>query len=759
MKRFTLLQIAVLIVLSFVTITSAQPMVVEDQKKDTTVVTETVLLPEIVVSAGRVGPLSSVTYTNLDAKEITKNHTVTDLPLVLNSVPNLFSYSEAGSLMGYSYLRLRGFDQSKVAVLINGMPLNDPESHFVYWVDLPDIASSAQDIQVQRGVGQTGIGFSPFGGAINIATLQSSPWKVKSEIGFGNWNTRKRSIQFYSGQINNQWSFLGRYSKLNSDGYRDDSWSELWSAYLSIIRKHSKGEDQFNVILGNERLHLAYYGIPLDSIFAKSRNNPLSAPIPQTDHFYQPHYQWLHSYQLAKNLVYDHTLYLSQGKGSYVQWKPNAKLARFGLGPFTVRASDGTDSTISRADLVTEKWVAMEQVGWLPTIKYRTIWGDWYGDFELRKNVASHWGVVNWASKSPDDTEPTPEWYRWRSVKEYAGIGLRAELKLTEKFIFNPSLTTRYIDYTIDQKVGRNVSLYPGHNTRASWFFVLPRIGLTFEEPSWKVISRLSISRSAREPNQSQLFEASDGVPPNFKKFNGKYWEDPIAKPEELTAVEFGTKWHPNLNVLMDFAMYYHLFKNEIVPIGGLNELGEPIVGNAKASYQYGIEVESIVRISDHLNWKGNVSIAKAKFSDFTVYDQQLDANWDPIGTVATKLNGYDVPYVPSLITNSTLEYNWKTLLFWTSTRYVGKVPMNMRGDRKLVQPPYSITGIGIQYDIPLMKEFQMTLDTRVNNIFNRTYAAGGYFYEYPSPDGVVQVNEFFPGTPRNYWVGFAIKL
>ncbi|MCX7835798.1 MAG: TonB-dependent receptor plug domain-containing protein [bacterium] len=726
---------------------------------DTTEVTKSVLMPEIVVSAGRVGQRSSVTYTNMDANEISKNHTVTDLPLVLNTIPNLFSYSEAGSLMGYSYLRLRGFDQSKVAVLVNGMPLNDPESHFVYWVDLPDIASSAQDIQVQRGAGQSGLGFSPFGGAINIATLQSSPWNLKLEMGYGNWNTRKRSIQYYSGLINNQWSFIGRYSKLNSDGYRDDSWSELWSAYLSIIRKHSKGEDQFNVILGNERLHLAYYGVPIDSIYARSKYNPLTAPIPQTDQFYQPHYQWVNSFQISENIKYEHTFYLSQGKGSYVQWKPQTRLSRYGLGPFTVRSSSGTDSTISKADLITEKWVAMEQIGYFPSLHLKNEMGDWIGDVEIRKNVASHWGVVNWANLVPPDAEPTPEWYRWRSVKEYLGLGLRADIKLTDHLMFSPSVTSRYISYSIDQRVGRNVQLYPGHNTQANWFFFLPKIGLTFERPEVNLISRFSISKSAREPNQSQLFEASDGVPPNFKKNNGRYWEDPIAKPEELTSIELGVKWLPNPKVFLDVAIYHHLFQNEIVPIGGLNELGEPIVGNAKSSYQTGIEIEGAVQLNPQLVWKGNISAAQAKFSDFTVYDQQLDANWDPVNTVATKLDGNDVPYVPKMITNSTFEYNLKQLTIWTSTRYVGKIPMNMRGDKKLVQPPYSTTGIGVQYNVNISKELQLTFDTRVNNVFDRKYAAGGYFYEYPSPDGVVQVVDYFPGTPRNYWLGVSIKL
>lgn len=717
-----------------------------------------IFLPEITVSAGRVTQKSTTSYSNLDATEIAKLHTASDLPMLLTFLPNLYSYSESGSGLGYSYLRIRGFDQAKIAVLINGMPLNDPESHLVYWVDLPDVASSAQDIQVQRGAGNSGLGFSPFGGAVNVATLKQSPFRLKFEVGYGSWNTRKRTLQFSSGELDNRWSVVGRYSKLNSNGYRKDSWVDLWSTYLSSIRKHSKGEDQFNIILGYEKLHLAYFGVPLDSIQQKSKWNPLSAPIPQTDNFYQPHYQWLSTYQLDKNLKYSHTVYVSQGKGSYIQWKPNEDLTEYGLGPFTIHSSTGSDSTITSADIVTEKWVAMEQMGYFPKMEYENKWGKWIGEVELRKNVSSHWGTVNWANQIPLHTEPTPEWYRWRGVKQYLGMSISSETPITSRLTTNSALTYRMIDYTLDQNVGRNVLLFPGHNVIANWNFFLPRIGMTYDAGNKIGLFRASVAQSAREPNQSQLFEASDGVLPNFKSYSGKSWEDPIAKPEQLTSLELGWK-NIQQKFYSDVVMYYHMFRNEIVPIGGLNELGEPILGNAKSSYQIGLEMEGGVYLKEDLMWKGNVSFANAKFSNFTVYDQQLDSNWSTIGTVTTKLNGNQVPYIPSLLANSTLEYQWNSIQIWSTTRYSGEIVMNMRGDENLNQPPYSTTSIGLKYQIPKWQGKTFTVDARVENLFNRIYAAGGYFYEYPTPDGIVQVNEFYPGSPRNVWVGFSLTL
>lgn len=527
---------------------------------------------------------------------------------------------------------------------------------------------------------------------------------------------------------------------------------------MSAARIRKNGSDRLNILLGQERLGLAYYGVPMDSIRANPKFNPLSAPVDQVDQFSQPHFQWLSQENLAPNLKYSHTLYLSQGKGSYIQWKPDRELADYGIGPVTVKSSTGSDSLVTNGDIVREKWVAMLQTGWLPRMEYNAAWGDLFGELELRKNNANHWGVVNWSSISAPGVPPQPEYYRWVGVKEYFGIAVNAQWHATPKLLVSPGLSVRRISYDIDQKLGLNSQLYPGYNTSANWTFLLPRLGVVYDFGNFG-LGRLSIARSAREPAQSQLFEAGDGGTPQFRSQNGNTWEDPLAEPEELTSIELGFRHEKKEQYRFDVSVYYNLFQNEIIPVGGLNDLGEPRLGNAKSSYQLGFELDGAMKLPMGLLAKGNFSYAQAKFSDYMVYDQQLDANWSQTGTKATKLNGNAVPNIPSILTSGTLEYRNDGFELWSTVRYVGKIVLNNRGDSDYSLPPFSVTSVGWRYKLPDVLAIGLQLDARVENLFDRSYASSGYFYEYASPDGIVTVNEFYPGAPRNYWFGFNIRM
>ncbi len=709
-----------------------------------------VLRKPITVEAGRATDRSPVTFTNLSANEISRRNSATDLPMVLNTVPGIYSYSEAGSGLGYSYLRIRGFDQSKVAVMVNGMPLNDPESHMVYWVDLPDVAASAEDIQVQRGSGASLLGMSPFGGAVNLTTLHDAEPGIRGEFGFGSWQTRRTSFQFASGLVNNKWIFTGRYSKLTSNGYRDDSWTDLWSGYLSASRTEKTATDRFNVILGKENLGLAYDGISLAEIDDGSKYNDLSGPVKQSDDFWQPHFQWQTERTLDPDLKYDHTFYVSSGKGSYVQWKPDTKLARYGIGNIG-----------GRGDIVRQKWVAMSQVGWLPRIVWSQPWGDFTGAVEIRSNNANHWGVVNWSSVAPTGQLPQPEYYRWTSTKEYLGFAGSVQYHTSPRLLLSAALSVRKIDYIIHQQVGANSTEFPGYSTTASWTFILPRVGMVYDFGA-AGLGRFSIAQSAREPSQSQLFEPSDGLSdskPNFRTQNGNSWEDPYAKPEELTSFEAGFRHQSNDGWHYDAAMFYNLFRNEIIPIGGMNSNGEFVQGNAKASYQTGVELEGGLPLLAGFGLHGSLSYELAKFSDYTVTDPLVDSLDNPIGSKATQLDGNDVPNIPSLLASGTLEYRYQKLETWFTGRYVGKIVLNNRNESDKVLPPYGVADIGLRYTLPEIEGVTVQLDTRVENLFDRKYAAGGGFSEAPTATGIATYNWYYPGAPRNFWIGLNVKM
>ncbi len=716
-----------------------------------------VLLPTITVEAGRVGTQSPTTFTNLNSDEISHRNTVADLPMVLNTVPGMFSYADAGSPVGYSNLRLRGFDQSKVSVMINGMPLNDPETHMVYWVDLPDIAASAEDIQVQRGAGGSMLGLAPFGGAVNLVTMRNGEPGIQGEYGYGTWNTRKTGFQYSSGLLNNQWSFNGRFSKLNSDGYRNDSWTDLWSAYLSAARVQEHGVDRFNVILGNEHLGLAYYGIPMDSILAGSKYNPLSSPIPQADKFQQNHYQWLTSHDINSDWKYSHTLYLSTGIGSYVEWYPGSDLSYYGIPPIHEFNSTGGDSIVTTGDVADELWVSITQVGWLPRVVYTQPWGSVTGELEVRGNVSDHWGVVDWSSVTPPGGLPQPEYYRWHSSKEFYGGAVSGEYHASDKLLLSAGLSLRHITNIIHQNFSDS-TYYPGYSTKADWTFFLPRAGAVYD--FGKIgMGRFSVAQSASEPTQAQLFDADYAGTPAFNNHSGMNYTDPIAKPEQLTSFELGFRHHPNDDYLVDVAVYYNLFHNEIIPTGGIDSLGRVRVGNANRSYQFGIELDGGVKLPAGFSLKGNLAYEVAKFSDYTVYDQLADS----AGTVkATKLDGNAVPKVPTLLTSGTLAYEYHSIEAWTTTRYVGQIPLNRRGESEFHLPPFGVTGIGLRYTLPeinAMKGVTLQVNARVENLFDRRYAAAGDYDEYATDTGIATENSFYPGAPRNVWFGVGVKM
>ncbi len=334
--------------------------------------------------------------------------------MLLSDVPGIYAYSDAGNGIGYTYLKIRGFDQKRISVMINGIPLNDPEDHQVYWVDMPDFLSSVHDIQIQRGVGSSIYGTSSFGGTVNIQTSEMNlPRQIKVSAGTGTYNTKKYSLNLHSGLIDNQYAISARFTKISTDGYRENSAVDLWSYFLSAARYTLNTSTFINVYGGPELTHASWEASPESELRKNHRYNPISYKN-EVDNFNQPHYELHHRWQLTDNLNWKNSVYYISGKGYYEGFKfeedyeKKEELFNYGFQPFYL-----PDSTlVERTDLVRQKWEDKNHIGWISRVDWDHSCGALTCGLDGYIFDSNHRGKVVWAAQLPPGTSPEKNYYR-----------------------------------------------------------------------------------------------------------------------------------------------------------------------------------------------------------------------------------------------------------------------------------------------------------------------------------------------------------
>ncbi|UCD37525.1 MAG: TonB-dependent receptor plug domain-containing protein, partial [Fidelibacterota bacterium] len=401
---------------------------------------------EIIVTGDRARRRESpIAFSDVTREEIEERWSVQDVPMLLNSLPGVYSYSDAGNGIGYTQLKLRGFDQRRLSVTINGVPLNDPEDHNVYWVDIPNLLSNVEDIQIQRGIGTSLYGRNAFGGSVNLVTTNfPAHRRFGFELGIGSYDTEKYSFDFLSGLIDNTYSFYGRFSRITTDGYRDDAWSELWSYFLSAVRYDQHTTTKINIYGGPERSHAAWDASPESALNQDHRHNPYSHYQNETDNFNQPHYEFHHELRLGENTVLTNTLFYIRGEGYYEQLKDARKLEEYGIEEFKILDPGlfGADSleyysgidldgdwendilerdngyfTLKRTDLVRQKWVLKNQYGWVPTLRWNFARSTITLGGEISTFDSEHFGKVLWAKYLPQSANPEDPYYSYTGEK------------------------------------------------------------------------------------------------------------------------------------------------------------------------------------------------------------------------------------------------------------------------------------------------------------------------------------------------------
>jgi len=701
----------------------------------------TIISEEVIISAIRAIDESPTTYTIMDKAEIAKENTGKDLPYILKSTPSTVVSSDAGAGIGYTGLRIRGTDLTGINVTLNGVPVNDGESHSVYFVDLPDLASSINDIQIQRGVGTSTNGAASFGASINIKTNENNP-DPYAEISssFGTFNTLKNSVMFGSGLLNDKWNFSGRLSSIKSDGYVDRASSNLKSAYFSGSYSGKKNILKAIVLLGDEKTYQSWYGIPKDSLKTNRTYNPAGEMYDnegnfigyydnQTDNYTQNYYQLHYAHQFNNQFNIATAAFLTTGKGYYESYKNNKKFSSYGFSDTII----GND-TICKTNLIQQKWLDNKYYGINLSANYTTgklklnIGGGW-SYYE-----GDHYGKIVWAQVSTLGLY-NRNWYFNTGTKSDANFFAKANYSITDKINLYGDIQYRNINYII---TGTHDDL---HDLKQShkFNFLNPKTGIFYNISEMQNLY-FSVGVANREPNRSVYRDADSSQ---------------TVLPERLTDIELGYSYNTN-SIFIEANLYYMNYKDQFVMTGKINNVGTPIMTNVSNSYRAGIELIAGAKFLQIVEWNINATLSQNKIKDFVSY---VD-NWTTWGQEEEKIGTTDISFSPNVILSSNISINpVKDLKVSLFSKFVGKQYIdNTSNDQRSIDP-YFVNNLSAYYTIKTSFIKQIDFMLSLNNIFNEKYEANAWVYRYYSDDIEYEMNGYFPQAEFNFMFGINLKF
>lgn len=720
---------------------------------------------DVVITGSRaMEGRTPVAFSNMDRRDIEVINQGQDIPMLLDETPNLYSYSESGNGIGYSHLKIRGFNQQRVNVMINNIPLNDPEDHQVYWVDLPDFAESVQDIQVQRGAGNAMYGLSGFGGSVNILTENFNTERGLSiSTGYGDFDTRKYTVNFRSGLINNTYAVYGRYSRVLSDGYRHDSGIDAWAYFIGAARYDRNMTTRINIFSGPFTLEAAWDAVAEASLEEDHRANPTHyhPNVLTTDNFNQPHYQLHHEWRLADDKTLHNSLFYVQGRGYYETFKAGEDLVDHGYRYY----EDSSGQQITETDIVRQKWVDKDHAGWIPRLELQHA--DNRGNLTVGGEVntfrSEHWGQITWASNLPPGAEPNKRYYEYDGGKWWVTAYVHENFALTPDLLLLGELQVQHKNRTMEQKPAGNFDGSELNYYEVDYTFFNPKLGLNYNVSArLNVFGNVSIGN--REPTDADLFDtwqgADDfGVDPLFAEADTVYhadgsvkyieWDEPLTEHETVYNYELGLGYqHENWQAKLN--LYYMDYRNEIVPYGQVVDDGRVIRGNADRTVHQGVELSLSREFQPGLKLDANVAYSQNEFKEFTQY------SWD--GT-PTSLDGNTIALFPSLVANIRATAQWPVPVLGDMTgslhvQHVGQQYLdNTENDERTIDP-YSVVNLTLAYPMRLVPGFQqMKFQFWVNNLLDERYETSGYYDDWAGS------NFYYPAAGRNFYGSVTVEF
>jgi iron complex outermembrane receptor protein len=730
--------------------------ITDNQTFDIILKPDVILAEEVLVSASRVKEKTPVAFKTVEKSEIKDNNMGQDIPYLLSLTPSFVTTSDAGNGVGYTNFRIRGTDMNRINVTVNGIPMNDAESHGTWWVDVPDLASSADNIQVQRGVGTSTNGAAAFGATINLQTTTiNKEASAEYSSAAGSFGTLKNTVGVSSGLIKEKFTFDARLSKVSSDGYIDRASADLKSFFVSGGYFTGSSILKLNIFSGLEETYQAWNGVPsvrLNNDFAgmqryadhglytqkqvdemmasNNRTYNLYTYQNEVDHYQQDHYQLLFSHQFNDEFNLNASAFYTKGKGYYENYKEDQKLQDYQI---TTPIIGG--DTITNSDLIQRKWLDNDFYGMTFSANYKKetselTFGGGYNIYD-----GNHFGKVIWM-RNAGDSEINHEWYRGTGLKKDLNLFAKYNFRLAENLNMLADLQYRGINYEIggiDDDL-RNIAQTHRFN------FVNPKLGVYYQMNENQNLYA-NYARANREPNRDNYVDADpQGKQPTF---------------ETLNDFEFGYKFNSN-RLALNLNSYYMLYKNQLILTGEINDVGAPIMTNVDNSYRAGLEIMAGMKLTDKLNWNVNLTLSKNKIKDYTDY---VD-DWDNGGQIATQLGTTNLAFSPEMIANSQLSWTAvKGLDISLQSYYISKqyIDNSSSNDRKL--NAYFLNNLKFKYSVPQKFAKEMNLHLMVKNLFNTLYENNAWVYSYVLGGQRYAMDGYSPQAGINFMAGLDIKF
>jgi len=698
----------------------------------------TLFTEDVTVTATRATQNSPTAFTDLGKKDIDKNNTGRGFEYLLEQTPSTVVTSNAGTGVGYTSIRIRGSDATRTNVTLNGIPLNDAEDQGVYFVDLPDLASSVENIQVQRGVGTSTNGAGAFGASINIqTTTRHDTAYAELNNSAGSYGMVKNTVGFGTGLLGDHLSFDGRASRMSSDGYINRASSDLKSFFLSGAYYGKKSLLRLNVFSGYEKTYQAWDGVPEDSVKAGNRRyNELgyidasnSFYKNQTDNYTQKYYQLLYDQQLSRKFSFSGALHYTKGYGYYEEYRNADSLKYYGVTPVVV-----VGTAIEATDLVRRLWLNNDFYGLTYNLNYKPnknfdgILGGAYNEYK-----GAHYNNIEWTQESTN-IPPDYEYSRNDAKKTDFNIFARAEYHIGKVLLYG-DLQYRHIYYSFlgfDENLN-NVQQQVGLN------FFNPKAGITYQlNDNSNVYASIAVGN--HEPNRSDYTNSSPQSRP---------------KPENLKDLELGYRINESA-FSGSINGFYMLYKNQLVLTGSLDDVGEAIRTNIKDSYRAGIEASARVKITQPLSWYVNATVSTNKVKNFTQYLQNYDT-----GTLdGTLYKTSNIAYSPDFTGSSTISYHpVKNAEIAFITKYVSRQYLDNTSTISRSLDAYIVNDVRLNYNFSIKGVKNIGVSLLVNNVFSEKYQSDGATYPDVEGGKVVNYNYFFPQAPVNFLLGLNLKF
>ena len=688
-------------------------------------------LDEVIVKGIRAKFSSPISYSNIYKEKLKNKNLGQDLPILLNFLPSVVTTSDAGAGIGYTGIRVRGVSPQSTNITINGIPFNDPESMGTFWVNLPDFTSSLQSLQLQRGIGTSTNGSGAFGASINILTdnISQTPYAEISSS-FGSFNTRKNTIKFSTGKINDVFEFSGRFSKIDSDGYVDRAFSDLKSYFIQGT--YLKGSTLIKAIsfAGHEKTYQSWYGLTMDQLKENRRQNPYTYEN-EIDNYKQDHYQ-LHWNEKINNFwSFNLGLNYTYGRGYFEQYREDDNIDTYGgiVSSDTNLNGEKTDTT----DLIRRRWLDNDFYVFNSSLNFVKNKIDLTISSSYSSYVGDHFGEVIWARTFSSNGKIRDRYYEGVGEKKDLSFFTKLLYSIDEKIEFYSDLQYRNVKYNTSGTTSDLVNMV----IDKSYGFFNPKIGLSYKLNPNSLLY-VSYARANREPNRTD------------------YESNPDIQPERLNDIEFGWRLR-NKNMSLNLNSYFMLYDEQLILTGEIDDVGNPKRTNSGSSYRIGLEIENRINISELFSFETNLTLSSNKNKNiFSMVDGAL-----------YNYGKTNISFSPSFVGSNAIIYQpSEKISLSLLSKYVGKQYMGNTDQPNSILESYFVNDINITYSLKPEKIFQsISINFLINNILNKEYISNGYYYTYDdtwSVPGQIKTLDgagYYPQATRNFLAGLVFEF